>query len=289
MILAAGLGTRLRPLTDERPKPLVPIGDRTVLEHAAARLRAAGVARLVVNAHHLPGAVRAAAAALGAETSIEEDLLGTAGGLAHARGLLGEGPVVVWNGDVVAEVDVGALVEAHARAAPEATLVVMRRGPGEGNVGLDDGGGVVRLRRESFGTETRSADFACVHVVGDGLRARLPARGCLIGDVYLPALRRGATLRAVEHRGPWHDIGSVGAYLDANVAWLRARSARRWIAAGADVRPGVEIEDAVICAGGTAAGSGRLSRCVVWPGAAAVAPLADAVVTVRGVVGRMRG
>ncbi|MGH7434160.1 MAG: nucleotidyltransferase family protein, partial [Polyangiaceae bacterium] len=123
MILAAGLGTRLRPLTDVRPKPLVPVGDATVLAHAVRGLRGAGVDRLVVNAHHLPLALRDAALHLGVEISAEAELLGTAGGVARARDRLGEGPVVIWNGDVVADVDVAGLRAAHERRAPEATLV----------------------------------------------------------------------------------------------------------------------------------------------------------------------
>src|SRR6478672_7195775 len=95
MVLAAGLGTRLRPLTNELPKPLVPIGDRSMLAHVVDRLRAAGCSPVVVNAHHHADAVARACEALGAVVSREdEDLLGTAGGLARARALLGEGDVL---------------------------------------------------------------------------------------------------------------------------------------------------------------------------------------------------
>jgi mannose-1-phosphate guanylyltransferase len=278
MVLAAGLGTRLRPLTDECPKPLVPVGDRSVLAHAIGRMRAGGIARFVVNAHHLPDAVRAAASGLGAQVSVESDLLGTAGAVGRARELLGDGAVVLWNGDVVADVDVAGLVRAHESLAPEATLAVMPRARGEGNVGLDDEGRVVRLRRESVGTEARSGDFACVHVLGEGLRGGLPERGCLVGDVYIPALRKGATLRAVEHVGPWHDIGSVGSYLDANTEWLRARSADMWTGVGVTVASEVAVDGSVLCAGATVVGAGRLSRCVVWEGATAIAPIDDAVI-----------
>jgi mannose-1-phosphate guanylyltransferase len=278
MILAAGLGTRLRPLTEFLPKPLVPVGDRSVLAHAVDGLRRASIERLVVNAFHLPAAVEEAAGRLDVEVSMEHELLGTAGGVARAKGSLGSGPVVIWNGDVVADVAIEALVRAHEARAPEATLVVMARPGREGNVGLDDEGRVVRLRRDSVAPEVRSADFACVHVLGADLRATLPDRGCLVGDVYIPALRRGATLRAVEHTGAWHDIGSLSAYLEANIAWLRARAARTWVGPGAGVAPTVTLEDAVVGAGASVTGAGSVTRSVVWPGAAASAPLEHAIV-----------
>jgi mannose-1-phosphate guanylyltransferase len=284
MVLCAGLGTRLRPLTHERPKPLLPVGDRSVLAHAVGVLRKAGISRVVVNAHHLPDRIRGEGEALGAAISVERDLLGTAGGLARARDLVGEGAVVVWNGDVVAEIDVAGLVRAHAEGSAQATLVVMPRADGGGNVGLDDEGRVVRMRREVFAREARSADFAGVHVVGDDLRRVLPERGCLVGDVYIPALRSGAVLRVVDYRGSWHDIGSVPSYLEANLAWLRARATRSWVAAGARVGRDVQLDDALLGEGSSAGGQGRVTRSVIWPGASASAPLDGVVVTPERIV-----
>jgi mannose-1-phosphate guanylyltransferase len=278
MILAAGLGTRLRPLTDVRAKPLVPVGDRPALAHTLDALRAAGLSRFVVNAHHLPGDLHVFARRTGVAVSEESDLLGTAGGVARAGDLLGEGDVVVWNGDVVADIDVRALVQAHESAATEATLVV-RRGPrGQGNVGIGPGGRIVRLRQQSFGDEAAGGEFLGVQVLGRRLRALLPDRGCLVGDLYIPALGRGASLRAVEHVGFWHDIGTLGAYLEANLAWLRARAARHWLGEAATVEGPVELDGAVLGAGASATGEGRIARCVVWPGASVRAPLSDAIV-----------
>ena len=271
-------------MTDVLPKPLVPVGDRSVLAHAVDMLRTAGVAHFVVNAHHLPDAVLAEAGRLGAEVSLESELLGTAGGVAGARGLLGDGPVLLWNGDVVADVDLRALLNAHDALGPEATLVVMPRPGAEGNVGLDEDGRVVRIRRESVGSEARSADFAGVHVLGGALRSSSPGKGCLVADVYIPALRRGATIRSVPHEGLWHDIGSIGAYLDANAAWLRRRRTAAWASPVATVGAGVRLEGTVLSGTARVAGSGSVSRSVVWNGAVAIAPVADAVVLPGGTV-----
>jgi mannose-1-phosphate guanylyltransferase len=283
MVLAAGLGTRLKPLTDARAKPLVPVGDRPALAHVLDRLRGAGATPIVVNAHHRAGDVRAFVEAqpAGVAVSEERDLLGTAGGLSHARALLGEGDVLVWNADILADVDVRGLVEAHAAGDATATLLVQPLAAGTGSVGLDESGRIVRLRRERFGMEASGGEFLGVHVLGAALRARLPAQGGLVEDVFVPAMARGETLRARLHLGAWHDVGTLAAYLAANRAWLAAHGLASWVGPGARVDPAVTLEGCVVGAGAVVEGSGVLSACVVWPGAHAVAPLQGTVVTSR--------
>lgn len=278
MILAAGLGTRLRPLTEVRAKALVPVGDRPLLAHAIESLRAAGVSEVVINAHHLPEELGAFAASHGLAVSTEGELLGTAGGVAHARELLGQGEIIIWNGDVISDIDVSALVRAHEGGASDATLVVRARPRGQGNVGLDEAGRVVRLRQQAFGPEASGGEFLCVQVLGEGLRRLLPDRGCLVGDLYIPALRHGATVRAVVHAGRWHDIGALGAYLEANLDWLAARAATSWVGPGARVGDGVVLDRALLGEGASVTGSGRVERSVVWPGATVATPVADAIV-----------
>ncbi len=287
MVLAAGLGSRLRPLTDVLPKPLVPVGDRPALAHVLERLYAGGLDRVVVNAHHglepLQRFLAGHAAYTNVATSVEPELLGTAGGVARAGALLGPGDVLVWNADILAAVDPAAVIAAHAvdRAEPRrraATLVVQPRERGSGSVGLDGGGRVVRLRGERVGEEERGGEFLGIHVLGDELRKGLPERGCLVGDVYIPALRSGATLQAFEWRAPFFDIGSVKSYLEANLEWLASRRLPSWAAPGVVAPPGITLEAVILGEGATARGVGLLERCVVWPGASVEAPLADAVV-----------
>jgi mannose-1-phosphate guanylyltransferase len=286
MLLAAGLGTRLRPLTDRCAKALVPVGDRPVLAHILDRVREGGVDRIVVNAHHRADDVQdfVRREGRGVNVSEERELLGTAGGVARAKGLLGAGDVVVWNADILAGVDVRSLVRAHSTSAAEATLVVRPLAPGEGNVGVDGAGRIVRLRRERVADEVQGGEFVPVHVLGAALRQTLPERGCLVGDVYIPALRVGATLRAFTHEGSWHDVGSLESYLAANLAWLDARRLESWVGADAQVARTV----AVVGGGASASGTGTLTRCVLWPGSLATAPLSDAVIA-DGLVVRSAG
>jgi mannose-1-phosphate guanylyltransferase len=280
IVLCAGLGTRLRPLTLELPKPLLPVGDRQLLAHIADVLLAAGFSRMCVNTHHLPERFPNVIRQLPIEVNVvhEPEIRGTAGGVAGFR--VTTNHALVWNGDIYCRPPIQRLL-AFAGRAPM-VLAVRPTALGEGTVGLD-GTRVVRLRGERFGTETRSADYIGVSLLGRAALDALPETGCLFQDVALPALRRGDRfLETVETEEPWSDIGTPAAYLELNLAWLRNRSA--FVGQGASVDADVELRGSVVGAGARVTGSGALERVVVWPNASARAPLSDAVVTPRAVV-----
>ncbi len=281
MVMAAGLGTRLRPLTDILPKPLVPVGDRTALAEVVARVTAVGAPRIVVNAHHRASQVRAAALAEfpGVAISEEHDLLGTAGGLARAARDLGAGDVLVWNVDCLGDWDLDRIVADHVALGGDATLLVQPRARGQGTVGLDSAGKVVRLRGDRTADEATGAHSLGVFVIGASLRARLPPVGCLVADVLIPAMARGANLRAIQHLGSFFDIGTPRSYLEANLAWLERHGPDgHWIGPGAKVPRGLAMDRVIVGSGASVHGPGPIERCIVWPGATAVGPLRGAIV-----------
>jgi mannose-1-phosphate guanylyltransferase len=301
MVLAAGLGTRLRPLTDELPKPLVPLGDRPVLAHIARRLSLFGFDELVVNTHHLPGEFDNQSNELGAivHWSHEPRILGTAGGVAAARPRFGPGPIVVWNGDIIVDAPVDALVA--SAVAWGIAFVVSPRPRGAGTVGVGADGGVVRLRGETFAPEAGGGDYLGVAALGDAALRSLPGEGCLIGDVALPLLRRGGHIATVAASGPWFDVGSLEAYHAASLHWLAQHAAGRagtaaslehaageplreasWVHPTATIESGVTLRHCVVGAGAVVSGEGTLRRAVVWPHARASAPNSDCIVTTRG-------
>lgn len=282
IVLSAGLGTRLRPLTDELPKPLVPVGDRSILEHAALRLSQAGLAQLVINVHHLATVFDRylARLALPVQVIVETEIRGTAGGVAGARGHLQSAPVLVWNGDILADPPIAALL---ANADPEHFCFgVAPRPLGQGSVGLDADGNVVRLRGERFGSETQGGDYVGVLALGRAARDALPERGCLFGDGALPRLRAGGRVTSVPVTTPWTDAGDPRALLLANLAWLGARELDSFLGPGAEIAPGVALRSSLVGAGARVFGHGLLERCVVCPGATATAPLCDAIVAPSG-------
>jgi NDP-sugar pyrophosphorylase family protein len=130
LVLAAGLGTRLDPLTRLVAKPAVPLGDRTLVEHVLAWVRAQGIRDVVLNLHHRPATLTAivgdgAHLGLSVRYSWEAQVLGSAGGPRHALPLLASDPFLLVNGDTLCDFDVHELLEVHARNGALVTLAVV--------------------------------------------------------------------------------------------------------------------------------------------------------------------
>jgi NDP-sugar pyrophosphorylase family protein len=129
MILAAGFGRRLRPLTDHTPKPLIPVAGKPLIAYALALLRAAGIREVIVNLHHRGDEIRAAlgdGASYGVSIaySTEDPILDTGGAIKRAQAFLQGGRFVVLNSDVICDVDLRTVVEWHAARAALATMVL---------------------------------------------------------------------------------------------------------------------------------------------------------------------
>jgi mannose-1-phosphate guanylyltransferase len=283
MILAAGLGTRLQPLTNEKPKPLVPIGDRTALSFALATLRAAQCTRIAINTFHLSEGLEQFARSEQLALSPEPDLLGTAGGVRKALPQLGDGPIAIWNGDILATPDLSAGFEALEHHGWLAALFVREVAHGEGNVGFDRSGRIVRLRKESFGAEVASGEFSGIHVVAPGLRELLPMKGCMVSDVYLPLLARAS--ESVERIGivrvpAFRDVGTLESYAAANFAWLTEHGLENYTASTAQVH--AKITRSIVGSGARV--EAELRNCIVWPDTHVHSAHENSVVTPRGAV-----
>lgn len=283
MVLCAGFGTRLRPLTEALPKPMVPLGDRPLLGHILDRLTAEGVTSLVVNGHHQYEEISSYIqylkdiTSINAFTSVERAVLGTAGGIRAARSLFGDAPIIVHNGDILTKPPVAELL---ANATDGLCLAVCPRPVHQGSVGLDERGCVVRLRGKVFGREVRSGDFMGVSALGPRCLATLPVRGCLVGDWALPELEAGGSIATISTDSDWTDIGSLTAYLQANLDWLEVRN--DFVADTAELGPEVRLKRSIVGNGAVVRGSGMLEDCVIWPGATAFAPLCRTVVMGNG-------
>jgi mannose-1-phosphate guanylyltransferase len=282
MVLGAGLGTRLRPLTDELPKPLVPVGDRSALAHITRQLAARGHLSALANTHWKPEKFTEISSEYAITlTLIHEPVIrGQAGGIAGGRAQL-EAPVVVWNGDILIEAPpLERLVE--IAGATSGICLAVARSRGVGSVGLDALDRVVRVRGERHGIEVRSADYVGLLGLGARSLAELPEHGCLIDDYCLPRLRRGEPIDTCPVTGGWWDVGSFAGYSAANAHWLSAhanRARRSFVHASALVSPHVELDGCVIGAGAVVEGEGALRGCIVWPGGRVSAPSGPCVVT----------
>jgi mannose-1-phosphate guanylyltransferase/mannose-1-phosphate guanylyltransferase/phosphomannomutase len=125
MVLAAGLGTRLRPLTFEIPKPMVPVLDRPVMAHIVDMCRRQGFDQLLANLHYFPETIKEYFGD-SIEYRYEEELLGTAGGVRNVRDFFGDDPVLIISGDALSDLDLNALVARHKSAGGIGTLTVKR-------------------------------------------------------------------------------------------------------------------------------------------------------------------
>lgn len=300
LLLCAGLGTRLRPLTDERPKPLVPVLDRPLAAYALDHLAASGVRGVVANAHHLAGQIEPALSPLCAahgmslRVLVEPTLLGTGGAIRNALPHLRD-DFVVFNGDVLSRPDLSRATALH-RALGARVTMVLRDDPRAGALGaieVDDEGRVRRILDEGPAPDrpTRRCVFTGVYVVSGSVADDLPVEGCVVRHTLRRLLARGEVVAGVVDDGPWFDLGTLASY--ASVTFALATGALTW--------PGVTVPaDGVIAPGGVdrahlhgpcVVGSGAsiapgvtLQRVIVWDGAAISESARDAVVTRRGVV-----
>jgi mannose-1-phosphate guanylyltransferase len=289
MVLCAGLGTRLRPLTERCPKPAVPVCGVPLVRFTLGLLRGAGVRRAVVNVHHLPevmaAAARAAAGELGMELLVSREpvIAGTGGALRQARPLLaGADAVVVVNGDVLFDVDLRGALAAHAATGALATmaLLAMPAGARYAAVELDEGGRVRRIagRFGPGGAGLTPWHFPGVHVLSPALLDLVPSEPFEVDvnrHVYPPLMARGL-IRGLVTSGYWNDLGTPDRYLAANLDVAAGRvplgrfglAPPPRVAPGAEVAPGAAVGEAVVGAGCRVPEGARLERAVLWPGTA---------------------
>ncbi|MSP59166.1 MAG: NDP-sugar synthase [Myxococcales bacterium] len=320
LVLAAGLGTRLGALSDERPKPLLPVADVPLIRYNLALLAAHGVREVAINLHHrgelIVGELEGACDPLAITWSREEQILGTGGGVKRMATWLTDGgrdSFLVVNGKLVIDVDLTRLIECHRGADPDATMVVREVPDAErwGAIDLDEDGRVVKILGQGPpALSVHRTMFTGVHVLSPAFAARLPdGESCAIRQGYLPALHAGARIEGYLYSGYFQEHSTPERYLEGNWAVLdgsaRLRhppAARDGIDPTATVGSGAQLiapfrigPGAVVGAGATVGpyvvvGRGarvddvaHLEHTVVWPGATAESVLRDAIVTQSGV------
>jgi NDP-sugar pyrophosphorylase family protein len=234
VVLAAGAGTRLRPLTLTAPKPMLPVGNKPLLAANFARLREAGLSRVGVNRQIEHAQIESCARdaeRLGVNVTwrVEKELTGPAGALLAFEDLLGSSELVVVSGDALHDIDVRALIAAH-REGREQLTVVMQEVEDAGRYGvatLDADGYVASFEEKPAWAAGKRALVSCgVYCIDTALVAAFP-RGRIydFGSTGLIAerLAAGQRVRAFVHRGYWTDIGTPQTYWQANLDVVAGR------------------------------------------------------------------
>ena len=218
-ILGAGLGTRLRPLTEHCPKPLLPLGGKPMVERALAKLYAAGTRRFLINTHHCPEAwTQAFPTSRWQDAEIrfvhEPVLLETGGGLANINQFLTaeDTQLVVWNGDILSDVHLAEAYAHHTTNGAEATLVVREKGP-NANVRITDDGFVTDLR-DRLGKSDAAYQYTGISFVTRTFVAGVPPASVSLVEHFLTRVQAtpGSVQGYLDTSAHWHDLGTVAEY-----------------------------------------------------------------------------
>jgi len=272
MILAAGLGTRLRPLTLHLPKPLFPVLNLPLLCRTVSQLENLGFRKIVINCFHLAHLVlkemRSYEARANIITLVEPCLLGTGGALRNALPYLSKDePLLVINGDVVTDLDLARVVDLHQCHGDMATLLVHKRRPWN-NLAITDGG-VTKFHYR--GPDARA--FTGISVLDPRLIDSIPGyRPSSLVDLFETAIRQGHYLKALEtnivaNSYIWEDIGTLKGYLSAHKALFRYKNNRFLVGTKTELPRDFLWRDWAVIGHGVTLGTGVvLNRSVIWEG-----------------------
>jgi mannose-1-phosphate guanylyltransferase len=296
-VLGAGLGTRLRPLTEDLPKPLVPIFQKPLITFALDHLIEAGVERFIMNTHRLPESFERLFldnryGGRSVKLVNEPVLLDTGGGIKNVQSFLGTKPFIVYSGDILTDVELEPLIEEHFRAQNDVTLG-LRRDTGLGAGVVARNGRIVAISNESNPTE--NFDYANISVWNPEIFRRIPtSQKVSFIPIVASWIGEGGKIGGFVLNGrKWFNIGSRSDYLDvhriiSNEHWKPhylksprwpdrvAASAivdptakvQGWSVVGADCRVGAEaiLEDTILWPGSQIASRSDLRDCIVRSG-----------------------
>jgi mannose-1-phosphate guanylyltransferase len=277
MVMAAGLGTRLQPLTEFLPKPMMPVANRPVMHHLLNLLRRHGITEIGANVHSFPDAIRGyfgdgSSLGVSIRWSYEEELLGTAGGTKALGDFWGRDPILVTSGDGLHDVDLTALRTQHGRTGALATLVVKPvDDPSAYGVVVVVGTEIVGFQEKPRRDEARS-DLASagIYLIQPEVLDRIPDGFYDFGSQVWPELvqERGA-LHAYTTMAYWNDVGGLDELRDGSLDAVSGRV--RIELPGVEIQPGVFAEDGCrIDATAQLEGPLVLGRNVIVEGGAAI-------------------
>jgi len=222
MILAAGLGTRLRPLTDNLPKPLLPLEGHPLIEYTLLLLRRNGLTDVMINLHYQGEKIRASlgdGSRLGMKIRYSEEpqILGTGGGIKNVQSYFSDEPFLVINSDILVDVDLTRVIESHRRQNCAATMVLREDPDVEkwGPIGVDSQNRIRQLlgKPEWTGEPLSKKMFTGIHVMGPRVLSYIPdGKFSNIVDAYIEMTRKGDRLMAHVCSDYWMDIGTPDRY-----------------------------------------------------------------------------
>ena len=294
VVLVGGEGTRLRPLTETIPKPLIPLVDRPFLSHVMSRLASYGVREVLLSSPYLEQSFAAFLRDARAEIEVtwvhEATPLGTGGAVANAAGGIDESFFVL-NGDILTDLDLAALARRHRENSAVATIALTPVDDARpyGLVALDEGDRVLEFREkpeQPIPGEVNAGTYVLDPRALDGVSADRPVS--IEREVFPELIARGEPVFGFVDHGYWMDLGTPEKYLQATFDALEGRidglayatphidpaatvsllsQLGRWVVAGPDVTVGdhAEVEDSVLLAGSVVEEGARVRRSILGP------------------------
>ena len=287
IILAGGEGTRLRPLSLEKPKPMIRLFDRPLLEHIVGLLRRCGYTELCMTLHYLPSRIRehfgdGSEFGVSIEYRTETEAAGTAGSVLACRDFIGDDDFLVISGDAACSYDLRAMMEKHRLSGAEATILVREsKSPLEFGLVLTEADGRIRGFLEKPGPERIVTDLinTGIYILSPSLLAEIPKEGNADfgADVFPRWLRQKRRLHSWKAAGYWNDVGSCEAYLETCRDVLSGRfplpigegntaeyHGPCWISPEAEVSENAILGPYTVIGSGSRVGDGcRITGCVV--------------------------
>jgi NDP-sugar pyrophosphorylase family protein len=277
LVLTAGLGTRLRPLTEVRAKPAIPVAGHPLARRIVRWLATQGVTDIVMNLHYLPATLTAVVgdgSDLGARVRYsweQPSILGSAGGPRLALDIVGAAEFFLVNGDTLTDLDVAALAGAHRASGARVTMAVTPNVDPDryGGIVLDSNGAVTGFARRGPGA-AGSYHFIGVQLVSADVFRPIPkgeAAGTVGGLYDRLAIEQPGSVRGFVANARFWDIGTVADYWETSRDFARAERAGGAVAgARAQIDPSARIADSILWDDVQIGANVRLERCIVTDG-----------------------
>ncbi|MCE9518565.1 MAG: NTP transferase domain-containing protein [Verrucomicrobia bacterium] len=274
-VLGAGLGTRLRPLTDHLPKPLIPVFRRPLITYAFDHLLQAGVKKIIINTHHLAEKYAAAFPDSHYQNAPltfrhEPVLLETAGGIANIADLVHDAPFIVYNGDILTDLPLAPLIEAHEREQNLVTLALRSHGPAR-HIAYDTARHLITDIRNKLHTGNPGThQFTGIYIVSPAFLQHLtPGKVESVIPVFLKLISNGARVGGVVlDEGIWWDLGDRTSYLTAHRELLARNGKLEPRSTNTRSHPTARLLGCTVVGDDCEIGADAiLEDCVLWPGA----------------------
>jgi mannose-1-phosphate guanylyltransferase len=266
-MLGAGLGTRLRPLTDVLPKPLVPVWNEPLIFHALRHCQNAGILDFAINTHHLPqcwNQVFPTSTFEGSSISLfyEEELLETGGGIKNIASFIGDDSVLVFNGDIFSDIDLKGLIHAHLKSGDVATLAIKSFGP-SCNVAVQDGR-VVDIRN-ALSINPGNSQFTGIYCIRPEILRLIPqAKKNSIIPAFLELIKLGQIGSFNVDAARWIDIGTIETYRDIHQNSEHKNQCGSFLSNSAIIEENCSISNSIIWPNTHVMAGSSLENCIVY-------------------------